>query len=346
MYVYVARSIDRKNLKISQRVSANVRALESALVMDGHVTYRPDIAFRVPVKADNSAVYDVNAAALDRADAVAAFVTGDSVGVPAEVQRAIDAGKQVALIVADVLPEKSWHIYGWSSKPNVKLWTCAFHFGEQTDHDRALMAADISNWLSTRGGIGLAIDPGLWAKYKPWESGRIGVFGAPSIEEVVEAIQRHKTPPAPLRDPVVKFWADSAESNADIPTKAYPGDAGWDLTVSRNYLIRPGDFIDMSTGVHAELPVGTWGRICGRSSAIRSGLLVVEGVIDEGYRGELYIGVQNVGKKLMEVPAGTKLAQLIVIPRAKERAEIVEERDDLSASERGTNGFGSSGGTL
>lgn len=354
MYVYIARSIDKRDHKAAHRVSANVRQIETALSNEGHTVYRPDLAFRVPGTANDSAVYDVNTLSLNRADAVVAFVTGDSVGVPAEVQKAIDRGKYVALVVADALSEKSWHIYGWTKERNVKLWTCAFHFGEQTDDDRAVMAADISNWLSTRGKPSTFSET-LAAKVKemygmvdgqpPPDSyprgGQIGIYGGVPVFDPATNLARIGAGP----QPVLKFVVDHDNyPDSVLPTKAYRGDAGWDLTINRDWHLAPGEFRDLSTGVYAELPEGTWGRICGRSSAIRLGLLVVEGVIDQGYRGELFVGVQNVSGQSRTILAGTKLAQLIVIPQAGERAEQVEQ-DELSDSDRGTNGFGSSGGT-
>lgn len=125
------------------------------------------------------------------------------------------------------------------------------------------------------------------------------------------------------------------------PARAYAGDAGWDLYVSEKVVIQPGAFADVPCGVACALPHGTWGLLTGRSSTLRSrGLLVHQGVIDEGYRGPLYAGVFNLGRHVALVEAGSRLAQLIVVPMHVHHARMV---NDLRPGTRGTAGFGSSG---
>lgn len=128
---------------------------------------------------------------------------------------------------------------------------------------------------------------------------------------------------------------------AVLPHYSYPGDAGMDLTCIEPAYLGPGQGIDVPTGIAIEMPTGYWGRITGRSSTRRKlGLFVVEGVIDEGYRGELLVYVVNQNAHPMGIQAGDRLAQLILQRVVQAPCEWA---DELVPSARGTNGFGSTG---
>lgn len=136
----------------------------------------------------------------------------------------------------------------------------------------------------------------------------------------------------------LKFTKDEG---AVAPSFAYPGDAGMDLGVQGNHRILPGERVDLPTGVAVELPEGYYARLVGRSSTLRKrGLLVFEGIIDQGYRGPLFVYVTNMTTTAVEVMDGSRIAQLIVTPIVQPTLHQVES---LSTSERGANGFGSSG---
>lgn len=126
-----------------------------------------------------------------------------------------------------------------------------------------------------------------------------------------------------------------------LPTRAYGDDAGWDLYTRGTHTLDPGTFFDVPTGVSCQLPERTWGLLIGRSSTLRKrGLMVSQGVIDYGYRGELYAGVWNLTDEPIKVEDGERLAQLIVHHTRGEGGVVVERLDDHP---RGMNGFGSSG---
>lgn len=149
----------------------------------------------------------------------------------------------------------------------------------------------------------------------------------------------------PLCDNVLRFYL---ADGATLPTRTHEGDAGWDLYSSHDLLIHPGTFTDVPTGVYAALPARTWARITGRSSTLRRwGLLASEGVIDSGYRGELYSGVWNLTGAAIHVPAGTRLTQLILHHNLAPQFTI-EQVDEaafhrLPGDGRGSAGFGSTG---
>lgn len=125
------------------------------------------------------------------------------------------------------------------------------------------------------------------------------------------------------------------------PTKSHEGDAGYDLYVSEDTYIEPHSFRDIQTSLKIAMPPGVWGRIVGRSSTVRrKGLMVVEGVIDQGYRGELFFGVFNLSAQTVPIAAGERLAQLILHLVVETEWEKVNE---LAPSDRGERGFGSTG---
>ena len=129
--------------------------------------------------------------------------------------------------------------------------------------------------------------------------------------------------------------------NAKAPAPQYAGDAGCDLYVSETTTIEANSFCDIPCGIAMALPQGMWARITGRSSTIRKKrLLVIEGIIDNGYTGPLFCAVWNMSDKPVTIEAGDRVAQLI-----PHRLNPVtwEQVDSLPETERGSKGFGSSG---
>lgn len=138
------------------------------------------------------------------------------------------------------------------------------------------------------------------------------------------------------------------------PTRAYADDAGLDLYVSERTTLIWGEFKDVPLGINVALPEWSWGFLVGRSSTFRKrGVEVMPGIIDTGWRGELFAAciwrpdqlrdediVQNPGSYTLE--AGERIAQLIVIPNGTRDVTPVRV-DDLPPHARGENGFGSSG---
>lgn len=133
----------------------------------------------------------------------------------------------------------------------------------------------------------------------------------------------------------------SLVATGQAPKDQYTGDAGCDLYTSEETWIQPGTFVDVPCGIAVAFPEGIWGRITGRSSTIRKkGLLVIEGIIDNGYTGPIFAGVWNLTDRPVLVKVGERLAQLI--PMRLVPVEFVEV-DELPETERGSRGFGSSG---
>lgn len=136
---------------------------------------------------------------------------------------------------------------------------------------------------------------------------------------------------------------------AVIPSYAKPGDAGLDLTaVSYDYK----EDIDChvyGTGIAVEIPEGYVGLLYPRSSNRKTDAYMTNhvGVIDSGYRGEIMVSfknrdkcVDNISQLFKPYEVGDKIAQLIIVPYPKIEFKVV---DELSTTERGEGGHGSTG---
>jgi dUTP pyrophosphatase len=131
---------------------------------------------------------------------------------------------------------------------------------------------------------------------------------------------------------------------AELPTRAHDGDAGLDLRAFEPATIGPGERAAIGTGVAVEIPAGHAGLVLPRSGlALRHGIALVNspGLIDAGYRGEIRVLLLNTDREHeFALERGDRIAQLLVVPfTAAEPLEVAE----LSDSERGAGGFGSSG---
>lgn len=135
----------------------------------------------------------------------------------------------------------------------------------------------------------------------------------------------------------------SEGGSPQAPARKYDGDAGWDLFASREVVIPPGETRDVHTDVRIALPPFTFARIVGRSSTLKvHRLMVSEGIIDNGYTGELFCSVHNVGSEPFAVERGMRLAQVIIHRIEDVRWSEVEE-EHFREGPRGGAGFGSTG---
>lgn len=150
-------------------------------------------------------------------------------------------------------------------------------------------------------------------------------------------------------------------SKAVIPTKAHPTDAGFDLVATSREIDGDGNIV-YGTGLAFEIPEGYVGYIFPRSSISKNDVILTNavGVIDCGYRGEvtakfkmaieaLQVIREGYGEQYLPITkfangrvynVGERIAQLIIMPLPEIE---LEEADELSASDRGTGGYGSTG---
>jgi dUTP pyrophosphatase len=136
----------------------------------------------------------------------------------------------------------------------------------------------------------------------------------------------------------MKFQLDQ---NAKMPTKATSGSVGFDLFSPQDIHLRPRERISVDIGVSIELPPNCFGLIKERSSfAKHFGVIVVGGVIDNDFRGKIEVILWNLSDFGFQIEKGMKIAQLICLKYENPLCEITKT---LNATERGNQGFGSSG---
>lgn len=188
----------------------------------------------------------------------------------------------------------------------------------------------------------LTDDKATWAMPTPEGDPFVKVFSmdAGNTLKAIQFLEKfHHPQPRELN--AVK-WTKT-DDNGQQPRRAYEDDAGFDLYVSRETTISAGKFMDVHTDVAVELPADSWAMLTGRSSTLRSkGLLVNQGIIDPGYRGELFIGCWNMTPNDVTVYPGDRIGQLIIMCNRTAQVSLVET-DHLSHHPRGIKGFGSTG---
>ncbi len=128
---------------------------------------------------------------------------------------------------------------------------------------------------------------------------------------------------------------------AKLPSYAHEGDAGMDLFAVEEVSVPPMGRVLVGTGIAMEIPIGYVGLVWDKSGLSNSyGIKTLGGVIDAGYRGEIKIGLINLGTEDYKISAGHKVAQMLI--QKVEHPQIVEV-GELSDTARGDGGFGSTG---
>jgi dUTP pyrophosphatase len=146
----------------------------------------------------------------------------------------------------------------------------------------------------------------------------------------------------PTRPPLM--WAETHERGR-VHQPKYVGDAGFDLEVAEGVVIPPKTAASVPAGVRIALPDGVSALVLPRSSTARGGLLVFSTLIDSGYRGPMYVLCYNLSEQEIQVERGMRIAQLMPV-RHVPLSVCQVQAEQLPKSERGHNGFGSSGGGL
>ena len=139
------------------------------------------------------------------------------------------------------------------------------------------------------------------------------------------------------------------DAGAYRPTKAHTKDAGFDLYAREEKIIGMNNVI-FDTGVHILIPAGYVGLVLPRSSMSAKGVICATGVIDAGYSGSIKICLRcqnwhfdydcNIYNDNLKVYAGERIAQIVIVPLPEIELQEVSE---LPKTDRGSNGFGSSG---
>lgn len=141
------------------------------------------------------------------------------------------------------------------------------------------------------------------------------------------------------------YWTshDPNEPEAQPPNRHHMGDAGMDLFTSKDVVLPPNERVDVPTNLSIALSHDMFAMIVPRSSTLpRLGIHVITGVIDSGYRGEMFVMAVNNGKEHVTISAGERIAQLLVLPLV--RVNLVHTTNPLSPPiDNRRGGFGSTG---
>lgn len=137
------------------------------------------------------------------------------------------------------------------------------------------------------------------------------------------------------------------EPGVKIPEYKTEGSVGFDIASNEDETINlsPGERRLIHTGIYLEIPIGYELQIRPRSGlSLKNGFVPVLGTIDNDYRGEIGIIAMNLGTNTnFTVKKGDRIAQGVISPIINAFFKQVDSIDKLSKSERGTNGFGSTG---
>lgn len=151
------------------------------------------------------------------------------------------------------------------------------------------------------------------------------------------------TPTAQI--PKKNFTSDAAfDLYLDAPDAIYhEWNGGVEVKAARGIKIRPNETVMLHTGIAMEIPIGYYAAIYARSGlACKQGLRPANcvGIIDAAYRGELIVALHNDSNDTRIVCHGDRIAQMAILPVLDVK---LVEADNLSETERGSGGFGSSG---
>ena len=130
------------------------------------------------------------------------------------------------------------------------------------------------------------------------------------------------------------------DPGATMPTRAHDLDAGYDLYSREDATVWQNAGGKFDTGVHIQIPAGYVGFVKSKSGLNAKNGIQAEGVIDAGYTGSITVLLRNHGPRAVEIKKGQKIAQLVILPIITPELEVV---DSLEETDRGSNGFGSTG---
>lgn len=333
----------------------------------GWVVFHPERAYSIPagtIEQHGAAIDTVNRGVILDCDVVVAILVAGvpTWGTPAEVEYALGIRKPV-VVMADLTASGSVQLSAWRQAGARVLYLgmsdSSQHLAQQREDLRAQVLAAVVNGPALRPSAG-PVDP--HAMVIRWDgTGTMNVdLGEPEFERLeeqyddggfVHTIGRplltsvlDGQPPAQaghLLFSHANVQADERTTTFDL-RRAYPDDAGFDLTAVGDHLVVVGGRAQIPLSVSVAPPPDHWGFLVARSSLwTKLGLMMIPGVIDTGWRGPLYAQVYNPGPDPTLVKHNSRVAQLILLPTWQGEANFVTR---LPEHKRGINGFGSSGG--
>ena len=135
------------------------------------------------------------------------------------------------------------------------------------------------------------------------------------------------------------------EKDVNIPVYKTNGSVGFDIESNEDVKLKPGERKLIHTGLYMEIPAGYELQVRPRSGlSLKHGFVPILGTIDNDYRGEIgVIGVNINDTGYFQIDKGDRIAQGVLAPIEIAKFEKVDSIDELSKTDRGTGGFGSTG---
>ena len=131
------------------------------------------------------------------------------------------------------------------------------------------------------------------------------------------------------------------DEGAYMPEKAHQADAGYDLRTPKRVVIHRHDSAEIDVGIHIDIPNGWYGKLESKSGLnAKHHVVCLGGVIDSGYTGSIKVTLYNLGEQDYIFEAGEKVVQIVFMKCGNFSLTQV---DELKDTDRGNNGFGSSG---
>ncbi|XP_073419597.1 deoxyuridine 5'-triphosphate nucleotidohydrolase-like [Dendrobates tinctorius] len=184
---------------------------------------------------------------------------------------------------------------------------------------------------------------GVEGEYGQWRdnlSEELQIINNRPITDSMTPLMRMLTPNLTVHEAHVvhtmTWW--KITQDAKIPERATPLSAGLDLSAIEAIVVPPGKTVPISTGLGCQIPKGQYGQLATRSSFALKGAVVVGGVIDADYQGEIKVLIINLGIEPLVIAKGQKMAQMLVIPI--DLAQSIEGQAPLERSMRGIKDLG------
>jgi dUTP pyrophosphatase len=127
---------------------------------------------------------------------------------------------------------------------------------------------------------------------------------------------------------------------AFMPERAHETDAGADIRTPYGFMLEPHSQSVVHTGVHIETPHGYASVIKSKSGLNIKHDIISDGLVDEGFDGEILVKLYNLGSTGHYFNRGDKITQIVIVP--VEYAEFTQV-DEIAGGERGSDGYGSTG---
>lgn len=334
--IYLASAIDQaQDSDEEYHHRTSVRDLANKICGWGFPVYTPAHAWKTPGRHGESLAIDsVNRAALSRADILVAYLPGGvaSIGVPTEIEAHTAAGK-TAIVIGQ------FNSVVLDANPRVRRLRSVF------------------DWNATLKALQLVIEEVSLEVPSPSVTRPPNFYrsGFPELPDPVDyALEAYNqfTQPVQTRTLMYRSLGEREEVPPQAMSRAFTDDAGLDLVTAEDVTVRQGEYHNIRCGYAIALPDDVFGWVVARSSTFtRWGAMVLPGIIDPGYRGEMCVAcffphgeVWPTAERT--VPAGTRLAQLVILPNTTRRFGVMQV-DEFGAKPdaqvRGNAGWGSSG---